>query len=54
MKNLFNLLKKMSVTLLIAATLIGNIKTCIFPYFLYKISTLSEDDCIYYNKDTAK
>lgn len=44
MKNFFNLLKKMTVTLLIAAALIANTKICMLPDSHHEISTFSEDD----------
>lgn len=54
MKNFFNLLKKMTVTLLIAAALIGNTKICMLPDSHHEISTFSEDDCVCFDKDTTK
>lgn len=54
MKNFFNLLKKMTVTLLIAAALIGNTKICMLPDSHHEISTFIEDDCVYFDKDTTK
>lgn len=54
MKNFFNLLKRMTVTLLIAAALIGNTKICVLPDSHHEISTFSEDDIIFWGYTPTK
>lgn len=47
MKNLTNLLKKVAITFLLTAALIGNTRAYLLPDYDYTVSTLGEEDYSY-------